>query len=331
MPRFSLVLLIILNAFSELSHAEKNVLSFDAELSQFAYPFEVQSFSLATQNQALTMRYMDVGKKDADRVIVLLHGKNFSGYYWEKLAVDLVKQNYRVIIPDQIGFGKSSKPGYYQFSFSQLAYNTQALIHYLGITSYTVVGHSMGGMLAVNMAYLFDTAVNKLILINPIGLEAYLDYVEYKDPAFFFERELSKTIEGIRQYQQKNYYNGTWKEEYEVLLTPYKGWLNGPDWKKIAWNNALMYGPIFSEDMMPALKKVTQASYLIIGTRDTTGPGRGWKKAGVNYQLGQYSTLARQATSQVKNMRLFELNGLGHMPHIEDYEAFLKVFLPITQ
>ena len=73
------MLLILLNAFSELSHAEKNILSFDAELSQFAYPFEVQSFSLATQNQALTMRYMDVGKKDADRVIVLLHGKNFSG------------------------------------------------------------------------------------------------------------------------------------------------------------------------------------------------------------------------------------------------------------
>jgi pimeloyl-ACP methyl ester carboxylesterase len=59
------------------------------------------------------MRYMDVGDKDSTNVIVLLHGKNFSGFYWEQLARLLMDKGYRVIIPDQVGFGKSTKPAYY--------------------------------------------------------------------------------------------------------------------------------------------------------------------------------------------------------------------------
>lgn len=325
-------LFLLLSFFTaQISVASTNQLRFDAELSQFAYPFEVHRFALESQNQSLSMRYMDVGSQESEKVIVLLHGKNFSGYYWERIAEDLIQLGYRVIIPDQIGFGKSSKPDHYQYSFSQLASNTRLLLKSLNIQTYTVVGHSMGGMLAVNMAYLFPDSVNKLVLINPVGLEPYLDYVEYKEPGFFYKKELNKTIEGIRNYQKKNYYDGKWDEEYEKLLIPHKGWLNGPDWKKVAWNNALTYGPIFTEDITPKFEKITQDTYFIIGTRDTTGPGRGWKKAGVDYKLGQYQKLGKAAASKVKNATLLELPGLGHMPQFEDYERFSRVFLSVVK
>jgi len=328
--KFTALLLLSLFA-TQVSADSSSKLSFDAELSQFPYPFKVDSFSLNSQNQSLAMRYMDVGDQQSKKVIVLLHGKNFSGYYWEAIANDLMKAGYRVIIPDQIGFGKSSKPAYYQYSFSQLATNTQSLLSSLNIKRYSVVGHSMGGMLAVTMAYQFADAVNRLILINPIGLEPYLDYVEYKDPGFFYQKELGKTIGKIRNYQKKNYYAGKWSDDYEKLLTPYKGWLNGPDWKSVAWNNALTYGPIFSEDITPKLKKLTQPTYFIIGTRDTTGPGRGWKKPGITHKLGQYNKLGKTASAMVKNATLLELPGLGHMPQYEDYEQFSAVFFPILK
>jgi pimeloyl-ACP methyl ester carboxylesterase len=314
---------------AQVSAESSSKLSFDEELSQFSYPFEVHSFTLESQKQSLIMRYMDVGNHNSEKVIVLLHGKNFSGYYWERIAKDLIKMNYRVIIPDQIGFGKSSKPDYYQYSFSQLANNTQLLLKSLNIKSYTLVGHSMGGMLGVNMAYLFPDSINQLILINPIGLEPYLDYVQYKEPNYFYKNELNKTVDKMRQYQKKNYYDGQWNDEYEKLLIPYKGWLNGPDWEKVAWNNALTYGPIFTEDITPKFKKIIQQTHLIIGTRDTTGPGRAWKKAGVIHKLGQYHKLGKSAKSQFKNATLHELPGLGHMPQFEDYERFSSVFLPI--
>ena len=79
------------------------------------------------------------------------------------------------------------------------------------------------------------------------------------------------------------------------------------------------------------LKKISQKTYLIIGTRDTTGPGRAWKRRGVNYKLGQYNKLGKSAKSQIQNATLLELPGLGHMPQFEDYERFSSVFLPIVK
>jgi pimeloyl-ACP methyl ester carboxylesterase len=58
-----------------------------------------------------------------------------------------------VIAPDQMGFGKSSKPFGYQYSFALLAQHTRALLASLGIERCAVLGHSTGGMLAVRYAY----------------------------------------------------------------------------------------------------------------------------------------------------------------------------------
>jgi pimeloyl-ACP methyl ester carboxylesterase len=335
------MVLLLLLTISSSNAADTSVqnIKYDKILTQFKYPFPVSNFIFKTQNQSLTMAYMDVGASKAtnqnnkQKVAVLLHGKNFAGFYWQSIAQDLVSNGYRVIIPDQIGFGKSSKPSHYQYSFTQLALNTQGLLKELSIKDYTLVGHSMGGMLAVNMAYLYKDSVSKLVLINPIGLEPYLDYVQVKDTNFFYKRELNKTVNGARKYQKKNYYAGNWHKDYEALLTPLKGWLNGPDWQVIAWNNALTYAPIFNEDITPKLAKITTPTHLIIGTRDTTGPGRGWKKNDVksqNHKLGNYKKLGKAAAASMQNATLYELDGLGHMPQFEDYKKFSEVFFKVV-
>lgn len=320
-------LLTVLSALMFITQTSANTsVQYNKELEGYSYPFAVSTFDFNSQNQTLKMRYMDVGDKHSSKVIVLLHGKNFSGYYWQRIARDLLKQNYRVIIPDQIGFGKSTKPEHYQYSFAQLALNTHYLLEHLNINSYDVVGHSMGGMLAVNMAVNYSQSVNKLVLINPIGLEDYNQYVEFKDPNFFYQKQLGVTLEKAINYQKKNYYDGKWTPAYEQLLTPLKGMLAGKDWPLIAWNNALTYGPIFSENIVDKFPKIKNKTYLIIGTRDTTGPGRAWLKAGVTRKLGDYETLGKQAQRMIKGSTLIELAGLGHMPQYEDYEVFIKAF-----
>lgn len=274
---------------------------------------------------------MDIGpQKSSKGAVVLLHGKNFSGHYWEDIAHELGQRGYRVIIPDQIGFGKSSKPENYQHSFHQMAYNTQKLLKHLGLENYSIVGHSMGGMLAVHFEQLYQKHVQKLTLINPIGLETYLDHVEYKDPQFFYQNELDKTIQQFRSYQQKNYYAGQWGESYEELLRPFKIWRNSAIYPLIAWNNALTYGPIFNEDIVSKLPKIKTPTYLIIGTRDNTGPGRGWKKKGhERVKLGQYDKLGKKAQRLIPGAKLYELEGLGHMPQFENYQKFSDVFFKI--
>ncbi|WP_319547982.1 alpha/beta hydrolase [Desulfogranum marinum] len=324
MKKYFLALLCV---FVLLSQAvAEDTITYNKELDGFDYPFKVSTFNFDSQKKNLKMRYMDIGNKDTEKVIVLLHGKNFSGYYWESVANDLLQRKYRVIIPDQIGFGKSSKPDFYQYSFGQLALNTKSLLDNLHIKKIDLVGHSMGGMLATTFAVNYPQSVNKLILINPIGLENYGKYVQFKDVNFFYKRELAKTLDKARAYQKKNYYDGKWSSEYEKLLVPLKGMLAGEDWKIVAWNNALTYGPIFSENIVDRLSQIQSKTFLIIGTRDKTGPGRGWKKDGVTRKLGEYNMLGKNAKNTIKDSTLIELPGLGHMPQYENYDAFIQAF-----
>ncbi|GAB2684622.1 alpha/beta fold hydrolase [Aliiglaciecola aliphaticivorans] len=323
---FVTCLVLSLPSYADIAEGADGEIKYNKELDGFEYPFAVNTFELNSQNQPLKMRYMDVGKKSADKTIVLLHGKNFAGYYWERVAKDLVKQNYRVIIPDQIGFGKSSKPDAYQFSFAQLALNTKKLMDHLTIDKFDVVGHSMGGMLAVTFVTNYSDSVDKLILVNPIGLENYSEYVEFKDTNFFYETQLKSTLAGAIRYQKNNYYDGKWSQQYEKLLLPLKGMLAGDDWASVAWNNALTYGPIFSENIVAKFPQIDNKTILIIGTRDKTGPGRGWLKPGVTRTLGDYAALGKNAHKLIKDSVLFELEGLGHMPHYEDYSAFIAAF-----
>ena len=274
------------------------------------------------------MRYMDLGSAKAKKTAVLLHGKNFGGFYWERIAKSLQAKGYRVVIPDQIGFGKSSKPAAYQYSFYNLSYNTFSLLDHLGIQDFILVGHSMGGMLATHMALADASRVRKLILINPIGLEPYGQYAQQKDPEFFFALEMNKSVEDYRSYQKKNYYDGNWQPAYEKLIKPFIGWRNGPDWPLVAWNNALTYLPIFAEDITAQLPRLAVETVLIIGTRDRTGPGRGWLKPGVTRKLGQYQVLGDKACQLIPKCRLHELKGLGHMPQFEDYPRFAAKFNP---
>ena len=102
--------------------------------------------------------------------------------------------------------------------------------------------------------------------------------------------------------------------------------MRGDEWKEVAWNNALTYGPIFNEDITSKLSDIKNEVLLIIGTRDKTGPGRFWKKDGVKRKLGNYQVLGKEINRKLQNSKLIELEGLGHMPQFEDYERFKQVF-----
>ncbi|MDO6618167.1 hypothetical protein BCU94_14260 [Shewanella sp. 10N.286.52.C2] len=108
-----------------------------------------------------------------------------------------------------------------------------------------------------------------------------------------------------------------------------QGVLAEDDWHLIAWSNALTYSPIFSENIVDKFSQISSETFLIIGTRDRTGPGRGWLKKGVNRKLGDDQNLGKQAQVMIKGSSLIELEGLGHMPQYEDYDAFHAAFTQV--
>ncbi|MDY7232184.1 alpha/beta fold hydrolase [Hyalangium rubrum] len=298
---------------------------FDPELTGYTYPFPVHEFAFDSQRQQLRMAYMDERPAEwKGRTVLLLHGKNFSGSSWEPTMKALVARGYRVVVPDQIGFGKSTKPATYQFSFAQLATNTRALLDSLGIERVSVVGHSMGGMLAVRFALQHPERLDQLLLVNPIGLEDYEDLVAYRPIDEWYRQELAATPESLREYQRQSYYAGEWKPEYERLLEPQAGWTQHPDYARVAWCSALTYDMIFTQPVVHDLPRLRVPTLLIIGQRDRTALGRPWAKPEVAPTMGDYPKLGRRTAEAIPNAKLVEFPGVGHLPQIEAFDRYIE-------
>ena len=98
-------------------------------LEGYDYPYPVKEFHFRSQQQDLVMAYQhEKSPTPNGKTVLLLHGKNFNGAYWGETVAALLNSGYNVIVPDQIGFGKSSKPAHYHYTFQQLAENTEALL-----------------------------------------------------------------------------------------------------------------------------------------------------------------------------------------------------------
>jgi pimeloyl-ACP methyl ester carboxylesterase len=294
-------------------------------LETVKYPYPVRCLSLNIQGEALKMAYMDVQPSKANgKAVLLLHGKNFNGAYFGQTAKDLAQEGYRVIIPDQVGFGKSSKPQRIQYTFQLLARNTKMILDTLQIQKISVLGHSMGGMLATRFTLMYPEMVDKLVLENPIGLEDWKLYVPYQTVDDWYQNELSQTYEKIKTYQLTFYYDNKWKPEYEPWLDMLAGWTNDKDYPLIARNAALTSDMVFTQPVLYEFGLIKVPTLLIIGQRDRTALGKNKAPKDVQGKLGNYPALGKLTASKIRNARLVDLETVGHLPHIEAYARFIE-------
>ena len=303
--------------------AVDQVPAYDADLSGYSYPFEVKNFSFSSQGQTLRMAYMDVVPKKANgQTVLLLHGKNFCGAYWEPTIRALVYRGYRAIVPDQIGFGKSSKPEHFAFIFQELATDTKALLDSLHIDKVSVVGHSIGGMLATRFALMFPVRVERLVLVDPIGLEDWKRMVPYKTIDELYADELKSTPDSVRNYMKKNYFGDTWKPEYESLVEIQAGWIRGPDWSRMARLSALTTDMAFTQPVLYEFGDLKMPVLLIVGQKDRTALGKAWAPAAVKDRMGNYPELGRRTKAAIPDCRLVEIEEVGHLPQVQRFDAY---------
>jgi pimeloyl-ACP methyl ester carboxylesterase len=292
----------------------------------YPYPFPVSYLPLELEGQDLRMAFMDVAPTSAPngRAALLLHGKNFFGAYWEGTIRALAGAGYRVVVPDQVGFGKSSKPDLH-YTFEQLAASTRKLLEKLGIDKVAVVGHSMGGMLAVRFALMYPQLASALVLENPIGLEDYREKVPYQSVDAQYLANLHQTEEALRKFIGS--YFVAWKPEYEpFVMVPYR-WTLSPEFPRYALASALTYQMIYSQPVVQDLPRLRLPALIVIGQSDRTAIGRGTVTPEVLATLGRYPELGRKAAAAIPGARLVELPGVGHVPHLESPERFLAALL----
>ncbi|WP_394832160.1 alpha/beta hydrolase [Pendulispora rubella] len=290
------------------------------------YGFPVQRLPIDIEGQHVSMAYMDVAPAPSagaanGRTIVLLHGKNFSGFYFRRVIEVLRADGYRVVVPDQVGFGKSSRPDV-AYSFHWLAHNTKQLLDTLGIQRAVILGHSMGGMLATRFALLYPEKVTELVLEDPIGLEDYRSFVPYTTMDQKLKVELAANPDNVRKYFQNSYFK-EWKPEYEPLVDTAARYTKLSNFPQAAKVSALTSEMIYLQPICYEFDRLRVPTLLIVGTADRTIVGKNLLKPDVVAEHGRYDRLGKETAAKIPGSKLVELPGIGHIPHVEVEERFL--------
>ncbi len=328
MKRILTILSMLLISKSSIAQQDE-IKNLEIDLSNYEYPYEVAFYEFEAQQQELQMAYLDeTPKKWNGQTVVLLHGKNFNIAYWQTTIELLKKNNYRVIAPDQIGFGKSTKPVYFQYTFQQLAENTKNLLSEIEVENPIILGHSMGGMLATRFTLMYPEYTKQLVLVNPIGLEDWKLKVPYQSIDDWYKGELKKDYKKIKAYQKESYYDGDWKPEYDEWVNILAGWTLNENYERIAWNAALTYDMVFTQPVVYEFPEIEVPTLLIIGTRDRTALGKGLVSKDVKATMGLYDELGEKAAERIPNAHLEEIEDVGHLPHIEAFDRFAEKLIP---
>lgn len=291
------------------------------DMDGFQYPYPVRYLPLTMEGRMVAMAYMDVAPagKPNGRNALLLHGRNFGGYYWENTIGFLSNAGYRIVVPDQIGFGKSSKPGI-GLSFHALARNTRMLLDHLEIDRTVVIAHSMGGMLAVRFALMFPEQVEHLILESPIGLEDYRLKVPYAT-----NDELARDAAAMTRESINRFYRGyfvQWRPEFQVFADVQYRWTLGPEAERLHRTSAHTYQMAYEQPVVYELPRIRAKTLIVGGDADRSAIGRNRVAPDVRDTLGRFTELIPAAARAIPDATPVVLSNIGHIAHLETPEQF---------
>ena len=276
-----------------------------------AYPYPVHYLPLTMYGQDVRMAYMDVAPQGAPngRTVVLFHGMNFGGFYFGGIIDVLRKQGFRVVVPDQIGFGRSSKP-IIPYNFHDMALNTRKLLESLGIARVSILGHSMGGMLSARFAASFPDITERAVIYNPIGLHDPRYERPWRSAEDAYKSALAQTNDqrwqGFSASIHRYFPPGTWKPEYEKYIRILYAPTLSAGWPRWAMVRAIYQQITYLDPVDYDWPKIKVKTLVIGGALDTP----------------DFPERAKHIADSIPGAELVLLPGLGHVPHLQAPEKF---------
>ena len=256
--------------------------------------------------------YLDVG---SGPTILFIHGLLGSHQSWAHL-VDMLDTDHRLLAPDLFGHGASAKPRG-DYSLGSHAATLRDLLDLLGIERVTLVGHSLGGGIAMQFSYLFPERVDRLVLVASGGLGRSLSPLlrlptlpgaEWVLP-LIASRWVSSRAEALaRPFARLGRRRGTDVSETWHGFTS----LGDADSRRafLATTRSVIDPggqTVTAHDHLPLASPIP--TLIVWGTRDRMIPV--W-----------HATAAHEAMPG-SQLELFE--GAGHYPHLDEPERFAKV------
>jgi pimeloyl-ACP methyl ester carboxylesterase len=251
----------------------------------------------------------------AGPVLVLIHGITSDSTTWAQVMPGLAKR-FTVIAPDLLGHGGSAKPSG-DYSLGAHASLVRDILLKLGHEQATFVGHSLGGGVAMQMAYQFPERCERLILVDSGGLgrevslllrAATLPGAEYVLPILTNGRLL-------------NAGRMLGRAMGAVGLGP------GTDLRESARGHATLADKVTREAFLRTLRSVVEPSGQRVDATDRLYLA---ERAPMLFVWGEHDTLipvshAHNAHAQVPASRLEVFADSGHFPQLDEPERFVEV------
>lgn len=127
-------------------------------LDRTAYPFAHHTLDVAGGQ----MHFVDEGSGEP---ILFVHGSAAWSFAYRNIIREL-SPNYRCIAPDHIGFGLSTKPAHWGYSFAEQSRNLATLVDQLGLQRFTLVVHDIGGPIGLSYALEHPERIARLLIMN---------------------------------------------------------------------------------------------------------------------------------------------------------------------
>ncbi len=318
---FILLLPALFAQRDDLPKAPADVKPGSITYEEIAYPYPVAYLPLTMYGQDVRMAYMDVppAGQPNGHTVVLFHGMNFGGFYFSGPIEVLRKAGFRVVVPDQVGFGRSSKP-IIPYNFHDMAYNSRKLLQSLGVGRVSIVGHSMGGMLAARFAASFPDITERAVIYDPIGLTD----PRYERPWRTADEAYKATMAQSNDQRWQGFYAnirryfpspGAWKPEYEQYVRILYAPTLSADWPRLAMVRSIYQQITYLDPVVYDWPKIKAKTLVIGGEKD----GQDFPK------------LAKHIADTIPGAELVILPNLGHVPHLESPDVFYKELMKFLQ
>jgi 3-oxoadipate enol-lactonase len=245
------------------------------------------------------------------RPILLLHGISNSGRAWGAQIPPLCEAGYRVIVPDHAGHGASARLTA-PFGVSDLADDVEALLASLGIDGLDIVGLSLGGMVALDLALRHPARIRRLVVAN--------SFDKTTTPAF---RTMAEGWAAI--FEQPQGAIARFEQNWPALVSPAfqataEGLRTYQVWHAIAATTdghslAQVARGITTFDLFTRLAELAMPALFIGGSLDQMSP----------------LELSRRMSAQAPLGCLSILEGAAHISNVDSPDAFTARLLDFLQ
>jgi pimeloyl-ACP methyl ester carboxylesterase len=232
-----------------------------------------------------SVHYQDAGPRDAP-VIVLLHGFGSSLQTWDVWA-DSLSKTHRVIRLDLPGFGLTGPNPSGHYADADDVQFVENFVNRLGIPEFTLMGHSMGGKIAWNVAATFPSKVKQLILIAPDGYSKPDDIglKPYALPAWSHLMKYCLPRYLVKKSLEPGFYDSD--AITDDLMKRYHDFLRAPGVRQAILDRA---NQTINTDPVARLKKITAPTLLLWGEADRMIPST---------NAAQYTSVLARSTAVV--------------------------------